>query len=158
MEPLNTDSQKMTKKLNRKGGLRLVKLPSFSLKDINGKVYQTDSLKGKIVVLNFWFIACPPCREEIPLLNRLVENFNDDDVVFISISDDHPDRLRKFLKKYPLDYVIASDSRIAHQFGISSYPTNVIIDKESNIVFFESGGRDDIDSIMVPIIKRLQEK
>jgi len=47
---------------------------NFEFKDMNGNLYTLASLKGKVVVLNFWFSTCVPCIEEVPELNMLVEN------------------------------------------------------------------------------------
>ena len=51
-------------------------LTELSFEDINGKNYNLNSLKGKIIVLNFWFIQCKPCVEEFPDLNKLKKEFN----------------------------------------------------------------------------------
>ena len=60
-----------------------------------------DKLKGKVVVLEFWNINCVPCVQAIPHLNELVVQFSNR-VVFISISDDNGDYLKKFLKRKPI--------------------------------------------------------
>src|ERR687893_223477 len=58
--------------------------PAFSLTSMDGKKFELASLRGKVVVINFWFTGCPPCIEEMPKLNELVEKFKDKDVVFIA--------------------------------------------------------------------------
>src|ERR1700721_19361 len=63
--------------------------PDFSLTSLDGKSYKLGELKGKTIVLNFWFTACMPCREEMPGLNELVKSYqNDRNVVFIAITFD----------------------------------------------------------------------
>src|SRR5688572_27232831 len=52
-----------------------LKFPDFSLTSIDGKQFQLSELKGKVIMLNFWFIACAPCVAEMPLLNQLVEEY-----------------------------------------------------------------------------------
>lgn len=58
-------------------------LPNFNFTDLNGHIYNKESCKGKIVVLNFWFINGAPFAAEIPLLNQLVELYkNRNDIIF----------------------------------------------------------------------------
>src|SRR6185312_613814 len=49
--------------------------PDFTVADLNGKMYKLSDLKGKTVVLNFWFTTCAPCVTEMPELNRLIEKY-----------------------------------------------------------------------------------
>jgi thiol-disulfide isomerase/thioredoxin len=74
------------------------------LEEINWK-----TLKGKLVVLEFWNTACKPCIEAIPHFNQLAEEFKEKPVVFLSVSDDNEDHLRKFLKEHPMREWVALD-------------------------------------------------
>jgi thiol-disulfide isomerase/thioredoxin len=97
-------------------------------------------LKGKVVVLNFWFINCPPCRQEMPELNQLTRNFSGAEVVFIGIALDDQTQLEQFLKQTPFDYQqIASGSAIAAQYGIKGYPTHAVLDRAGKVVFQTMG-------------------
>ena len=117
------------------------KISNFSEKDMYGNKFNLKQLKGKVVVLNFWFIACPPCRQEIPQLNELVtDHLQDKDVVFIAVALDPKYELEQFLKTNPYQYHIIDNGRyIAQQYGVTSYPTHVVIDKEGTVVFHTSG-------------------
>jgi peroxiredoxin len=63
--------------------------PDFSLKSLTGETVTLNQFKGKIVVLNFWFISCAPCREEMPLLNKIKSEFESKGVVFIGLPLDN---------------------------------------------------------------------
>lgn len=119
------------------------KIQSFSEKDMGGEKFNLKDLAatGKIVVLNFWFINCPPCRMEIPQLNEMVASYhNNKDVVFIAIALDDRYALDQFLKTLPFDYHIIDNGRyIASQYGIISYPTHVVLNKEGKVQFHTSG-------------------
>lgn len=117
------------------------KIASFSERDMKGNKFVLKELLGKVVVLNFWFINCPPCRMEIPQLNELVVNYQQNpDVVFIAIALDEPYELREFLKTNPFLYNIIDRGRyIASKYGITLYPTHVVLDKEGKTVFHSSG-------------------
>lgn len=113
---------------------------SFTSKDINGNKIKLKDLKGKIVVLNFWFINCVPCQSEILELNKLVGDYKDSSIVFIAIAPDSRSELRTFLKTHPFDYTIVDNAQnIIDQYGIKSFPTHLIIDKEGKVAYHSAG-------------------
>lgn len=117
------------------------KFSDFSAKDIAGNKYKMKDLKGKIIVLNFWFIKCAPCVQEMPDLNKIVEKFKDSaNVVFLAIALDDTRSLRKFLETRSFLYPVVSDGKyLTDRFRIQSYPTHVIIDQEQKVYFHTSG-------------------
>jgi peroxiredoxin len=113
----------------------------FKEKDINGNKWDKKTLAGKIVVVNFWFINCPPCKMEIPDLNNLVEKYKtNSNVVFIGIALDDAYSLKNFLQSTPFNYNIVADGRFtANLYGVTSFPTHVIIDASGNSAFHTTG-------------------
>ena len=113
------------------------KLDTFSAYDINGKLIDTKELKGKVLVMNFWFTTCPPCKYERPYLNKIVDDYKpDSNVVFISIALDRKEQLEPYLKQYEFKYsVIPDGSKLAKSFDIPGYPTQLIVDKEGKVAF-----------------------
>lgn len=111
------------------------------MKDLNGLKYDFKKDTGKVVVFNFWFINCPPCKQEIPELNELVAKYKDNkDVVFIAIALDDEYALRNFLKLIPFNYSIVGDGRFyADKHGVKSYPTHVVVGKDGLIKFSTIG-------------------
>jgi len=108
--------------------------PDFNVTTLDGKKLSLKSLKGKILVLNFWTLGCGPCRAEMPELNKLVERYKDDEVVFIAFSSDQRMRLNEFFKKKAFDYNQVSDARdLFKKFGIKVLPTHVIINSKGAI-------------------------
>lgn len=114
--------------------------PPFSMEELlkapenfDGKL---ESLRGKIVVLEFWATWCGPCREAIPHLNELVEKYKQKPVQFISITDEEEWRVKKYLK-----YVTAisgwigldTDGSMNKAYGISYIPRTILIDQEGKI-------------------------
>jgi thiol-disulfide isomerase/thioredoxin len=107
----------------------------FKIKDIEGKKVEAKDWAGKTIVLNFWFIGCPPCRAEIPHLSELALKYkNDPDVIFIGIALDNDSDIEDFNKKIPFSYRLVGDGGYyANQFKINLYPTNVVIDKQGKV-------------------------
>ncbi|MDN3581518.1 peroxiredoxin family protein [Mucilaginibacter flavus] len=108
---------------------------SFSTHDINGNKLSLKELRGKIVVLNFWFIGCPACMDEIPALNEVSAKYkNNPNVVFIAVALDTKSYIKKFLAETPFNYQIIDDGGFyAKTYGIGLYPTNLILDKEGKV-------------------------
>ncbi|MES2004771.1 MAG: TlpA disulfide reductase family protein [Bacteroidota bacterium] len=147
---------KRNERLPRPGESRFFKtgekISSFTERDIRGNKYNLKELLGKVVVLNFWFINCPPCRMEMPDLNELVENYKDNkEVVFIAVALDEKYAIQDFLKTNPFQYNIIDNGRyIASKYGITSYPTHVILDRQGKVNFHTSG----LATSTVPWIKK----
>ncbi len=117
-------------------------------------------MKGKIVVFNFWFINCPPCKREIPELNKLVEKYKDkNDVVFIAVALDEKSDLKDFLKTTPFNYTIVDAGRwIAAEIGINTFPTNVVVDQNGIVQFHATGYSLSLPSWIDKTIVSLIEK
>ena len=114
---------------------------SFKTSDINGNKIDLKTLKGKILVINFWFIDCNPCRREIPDLNKMVDSFKTNDkVVFLAVALDDRSSLKVFLKQFAFHYTILDGGQfIANQYRIKSYPTHVVVDPEMKVYFHTTG-------------------
>ncbi|MGN6395768.1 MAG: TlpA family protein disulfide reductase [Mucilaginibacter sp.] len=104
-------------------------------KAIDGYEVLPDKLAGKVVIINFWFIGCAPCRAEMPELNKIATAYtNNPDVVFIGVSTDEKDKIEEFLKTSPFQYHHIPDGRkLAAMYQVKGYPTNVIVGKDGNI-------------------------
>lgn len=106
----------------------------FSFTDINGNLLSSESLKGKVFVLNFWGTTCAPCIAEMPELNNLVEKMKGKEIVFIApVIDATKETLSKyFLPKHPFKYQIV----LANQdnYSVTSFPTNLVIDQNLKVV------------------------
>lgn len=126
--------------------------PAFSFKegekfrgekitDMNGNKYDLKVLTDKIYVLNFWFINCPPCKQEIPELNQLVSKYKENkDVVFIAIALDDKTQLKEFLKFTPFNYNIVDEGQYySKKYSVDGYPTHVIVGKDGLIKFSTIG-------------------
>jgi peroxiredoxin len=117
------------------------KFSEFSAKDLEGNKYKLKDLKGKIIVINFWFVNCAPCVQEMPELNKIVDTFKDSsNVVFLSIALDSEWSLKTFLKTRPFKYPVVSEGKyLSDRFGVKSYPTHVIVDQNQKVFFHTAG-------------------
>ena len=129
-------------------GLLGKQLPAFQLTSASGVTYNSEQLKGKLVVMNLWFIACKPCIIEMPELNRLVEQYSKDtNIVFLAPALDKTAAIQEFLKEKEFRYTILPDARpfIMQDLGVNGYPTHLIADASGKIIYHTTGfnpGRD----------------
>ena len=109
--------------------------PPMAFTTLSGKSYDNASLTGKIIVVNFWFTTCVPCREEMPALNRLVSEYRNKDVLFLGFATDPANRLTPaYFAQTKFDFTIISDAMpIATSFAVRSYPTTFIVDGQGII-------------------------
>ena len=137
-------------------------LPDFVFKDILGNTYTPEDIKGKVVVINFWFMSCAPCIEEMPELNKLVEEYeNNNDVLFLALTlDEKGSMLNKFLETNVFNYNIIPDSQdyIMNKLQVNSFPTHIVLDKNSNVVFTFSGYTPQVGELIKSSIISFLEK
>lgn len=116
---------------------------NFKLKDLNGKVVSLSDFKGKKVFLNFWASWCPPCRAEMPDIEKLYQETKDSDLVILAVNiGDDKNTARSFIEKnkYNFTVLLDLDQSIATQYNIVAIPTSFFIDKEGNIISSTKGG------------------
>lgn len=125
------------------------KAPAFEVTDIQGNKISLAKLakEKKVVVLNFWFTQCSPCNMEIPELNKLVADFKNKNVVFIALATNDKETLIEFFKTKQFDYKQVADCvQLATSYGVGGFPTNIILDKKSKVVFCETGYNTEVPS------------
>jgi peroxiredoxin len=138
--------------------------PDFALKDLRGNTVNLESLRGKVVVLNFWSKTCGPCLEEMPELAELTKVIRDrPDVVVIAVSvDGGPDDVRPTLQTVlreepPFVVLFDPDSKVVGgKYGTSLFPETWFIDKHGVIRARFDGAREWNNPLMVNYIDALR--
>lgn len=131
--------------------------PEFDVYDLNGNRLTKTHLKGKVTVLNFWFIGCSPCEMERPSLNDLTKLYSDNkDVVFVAFAKNDKEQLTNFLKDNPILYSVVPTDKdfIKTRFEINEYPVNIIIDRDGKYFFNSSASGVGILTILQRQIDR----
>ena len=130
--------------------------PTFIVDTMDGREVNLTSLKGKVVVLNFWFIGCKPCVMEMPELNELTKAFEGQEVEFLAFALDKEDRIKQFLKEKEFIYQIVPEARsTAKEYKVSGYPTHMIIDQQGTVAFFQRGYKQGTGDILEREIAKL---
>ncbi|MBE7517548.1 MAG: TlpA family protein disulfide reductase [Chloracidobacterium sp.] len=126
--------------------------PDFTATDMHGEQVSLSALRGKVVVLNLWFINCPNCLAEIKELNGLADEYKGrDDIVFLAPAASGQAELQAFLKKHPFKYRIVPDAAalILSKFGIAApngelyvlFPMHIVIDRDGKLTVSERGAK-----------------
>ncbi len=124
--------------------------PRFEAFDIQNRFVSLDNLKGKVVVIKFWFAACPPCIKEIPQLNKVFRQYeHNPDVVFLAPSLDDVATIAASNQRNPFLYnIIPRAQDFAHQYNVLGYPTHVVINKKGTVEAVYQGVNHRIDELL----------
>lgn len=116
--------------------------PPFSLQTLDGKTVTRDSLKGKVVLLDFWATWCGPCLKALPELKDLRQKNAGQPLVIVSVSvDEDKKTVQDFASKNGMDWLQAWDGQMkaVSAFRVSSFPSYVILDSEGHIAYRQQG-------------------
>lgn len=114
----------------------------WKLVSLNGEVLELESLKGEVVLINYWATWCPPCVAEMSSLQALFDQYGQK-VKFVFVTNDDKKRVNEFLLKnkytFPVYYQL---TQAPEQLRSSSLPTTLLIDKEGRIAVDKAGAAD----------------
>ena len=116
--------------------------PRFRAKTLSGETYNNESVKGKVVLLQFWTTWCPYCLEEQPLVDDITQEFVGKGLIVLAINVAEPKKkVMEYLKQHPraCSVVLTSDTNLAAMYEAKSYPIYVVIDREGNIAGIQRG-------------------
>lgn len=129
--------------------------PPLVLKDASGKSHNLAAYKGKVVLVNFWATWCPPCREEMPSMQRLKEKMAGRPFVMLGIdSGESPADLGGFLEQVKVDFTIVfdPDGVVTRRWKVFGLPTSFLLDKQGKVRYALTGttewdGKEAMDLI-----------
>ncbi len=134
--------------------------PNFTLPDLDGKPHRLSDYRGKVVLVNFWATWCPPCRAEMPSIEKLYLSLRNKPFAVLAL--DQGESLNQVfaymgqLSPSPtFPVLLDSKSAAAHAFGVMGIPTSYLIDPRGDIVRQAVGGRDFDAVAMRRVIERL---
>ena len=124
-------------------------MPNDSVTTLQGKKKKISDYKGKPLVINFWYLHCPPCINEIPSFNELLKK-HAGKMNVLAISQDPKQQVQEFLAKHNFKAEIVSDAQeFIDRYNLGSgYPFTLVINQHGKIVRIISGGRETPDSQM----------
>ena len=137
----------------------IVESPGFSTEDAAGNRVDFASFRGKLVLLNFWATWCPPCRLEMPSMERLYREFRGKGLEVVAVNFmESGEQVRAFAEEEKLTYPMLLDKRadIAGKYGVMRLPVSVLIGREGEVIAkaigFKDWYKDDIRELVAALL------
>lgn len=116
--------------------------PRFRAKTTTGQQFNNESIKGKVVLFEFWTTWCKYCEAEAEMVDDIAKEFADQGLVVLAVDVLEPDqRVKKYLVDHPrsVPIVLTKDTNLAAMYNAQSYPIYVVVDREGNIAGEQRG-------------------
>ncbi len=134
--------------------------PAFKLIDMDDAVHKLADYKGKPVIINFWATWCPPCREELPSMNRAWKKVKDEGIEMLAINvGEDEDTIFAFSGEYPIDFTVLLDEsgKEISKWPIKGLPTTFVLDPDGKIIYQAIGGREWDDDKLLDMVRALKK-
>lgn len=134
--------------------------PDFALKGEDGKTYRLMDYRGKVVVINFWATWCPPCRYEMPSLERAWAMLKDKDVVVLAINvGENADVIFEFTGQYPMSFPLPMDvdGTVIKQYPVTGLPTTYVVNPDGMVTHRAVGSREWDDPQLLAVLLKLRK-
>jgi peroxiredoxin len=137
-----------------------VPAPDFALPDTHGKLHRLSDYRGRPVIVNFWATWCPPCREEIPSMNRAWRELSTAGIMILAVDvGEDADTVFVFTADYPAEFPLLLDvsGEVVGRWPVKGLPTSYVIAPDGTLAYRAIGGRAWDDPDLLERIKRLKE-
>ena len=131
----------------------------FTLYDIDEKQHKLSAYRGRVVIVNFWATWCPPCRFELPSMEKAYQILKEKGVVMLAINvGEDIDTIFNFTADYPVTFplLLDKDARVIKQYPVVGLPTSYIINPQGQMVYRVIGTRDWTDKKLLKTILDLK--
>jgi peroxiredoxin len=132
--------------------------PDFTLKAMKGGNIKLSELAGNVVLINFWASWCGPCREEMPLLNKLHNKYEPLGFTVLGVNvEEQSDPAISFINETPVDFPIIFDNKnkVSQLYKVVAMPTTVVVDRDGNVRFLHQGFKAGDEASYRKMVKRL---
>jgi thiol-disulfide isomerase/thioredoxin len=130
--------------------------PTLRLEDMDGKLVDLASYRGRVVLVNFWATWCPPCRKEFPSLSRVRKLFKptDFEVIAVNVGEDS-DTVFSFAGSPDFPVIFDRNSQAMATWPVKGLPTTFLVDRQGRLAMKAVGGREFDDPAIISLIKSL---
>lgn len=135
--------------------------PDFMLDSESGKSYRLSDFRGQVVVINFWATWCPPCRREMPSMNRMWQKIKGKGVAVLAINvGEDADTIFEFLGTYPVSFplLMDHDGSIVKKYPVTGLPTTYIVNPQGKVVYRAVGSREWDDPALYGQLLQLRKQ
>ena len=130
--------------------------PPLALPDIDGKVVDLASYRGRLVLVNFWATWCPPCRREFPSLSRVQKLFKPGELAVLAVNvGEDAETVFSFAGASEVTILLDRDSAAMRRWPVKGLPTTFVVDKKGRLALRAVGGREFDDAAIVAQLRGL---
>ena len=137
------------------------KAPDFTLRSSSGKNLKLSEYRGQVIMLNFWATWCAPCREEMPQLNRLYEQYRRGGFVLLGVNiDDKPKAAEDLAQQLKLTFPVLfdADKQVSRRYDVDAMPSTLLIDRDGNVQYIHRGYRAGVEKQYEEKLRELLRK
>ena len=134
--------------------------PDLDLPDLEGARHRMSDYRGKVVIVNFWATWCPPCREEMPSMQRAYEQLREDGIQMLAVNvGEDEDTVFAFTADYPVEFplLLDLDSATIQSWPVKGLPTTFVVDPQGRLAYRAIGGRAWDDPELLAPVRALRE-
>lgn len=122
--------------------------PDFTLRSSTGKNLKLSEYRGQVVMINFWATWCAPCRQEMPHLNRLYEQYNKAGFILLGVNiDDNPKAAQAMAEQLGVRFPVLYDAtkQVSKRYDVDAMPLTVIVDRDGKVQYLHRGYRSGVE-------------
>ena len=134
--------------------------PSFDLSGPGGERYNLEEMRGKPVIVNFWATWCPPCRAEMPSMQRAWEQVKDEDILIVAVNvGEDAATIGEFTEQVKIEFPLPMDldSEVIQRWPMTGLPTTFVVDPEGRLVYRAQGEREWDDPALLDLVRALKQ-
>ena len=132
--------------------------PDFTLKSLEGTNLRLDEYRGQVVLLNFWASWCGPCRQELPLLDRINARYQDAGFAVIGVNvEGQMGPASEMAKKAGISFptLVDENQRVSEMYELEAMPTSVVLDRDGVVKYVHRGYKPGDEAKYVEVVKKL---
>jgi peroxiredoxin len=134
--------------------------PAFELSGPNGDVYRLEDWQGQPLIVNFWATWCPPCRAEMPSMQRAWTRIRDEGIGLIAINvGEDAETIKAFIEQVPVDFPLPmdTDSSVTQSWPLKGLPTTFVVAPDGRLVYQATGEREWDDPALLDQVRALRQ-
>lgn len=132
--------------------------PDFTLKSLSGSNLRLEEYRGQVVLINFWASWCGPCRQEMPLLDRLHQRYVDTGFAVLGVNVEGAEKpARELIDKIPVSFPVLIDEGqlVSALYRLEAMPSTVVVDRDGVVRYIHRGYKPGDEAKYVEVVKEL---